>query len=224
MSPANRARWTYIIFGIVLLGGGAFFIGSAVWNHYSAVSQVNGRGAADNNARNAWKNGGANALTGAAPQEAAYQAGSCKPGGAPASQYALVEFTGLPQYNYAGVAGDGTWDMLHTRSMVHYTGTAAPGQPGNVIIAFHREPDYEHIDQLTKGETVTIQDRNCHTYVYTITDNWTLNPNAVTQLTTTTGYQLTMITCTPFWQDYDRLVWRASLTSVDGKPFPASSA
>jgi LPXTG-site transpeptidase (sortase) family protein len=219
MSAAHRARWTYIGIGLVLLVGGVLLIGSAFLNKYVANKDVDSRGNADSSARSQWSSSGSKALTGAAPQEAAYKAGSCKPGGAPSSQYALVQFTGLPQYSYVGVAGDGTWDLLHTRSMVHYTGTPAPGQAGNSIIAFHREPNFEHIDQLGKGQTVTIQDRNCHTYVYTVTQTWDLNPDAVNQLVPTSGYQLTLITCTPFWQDYDRLVWRASLTSVDGKPF-----
>jgi LPXTG-site transpeptidase (sortase) family protein len=205
--------------GLALVAAGIFMLGSALINNAVAHSQVNQRGNSDQSALGSWKNGGKNDFTGAVKDSAQSTTGTCSPGGAPASQYALVEFTGLPQYSYAGVAGDGTWDLLHQRSMVHYTGTPAPGQPGNSIIAFHREPDFEHIDQLGKGGTITIQDRQCHVYVYTVTNSWVLSPNSVTQLVPTTGYQLTMITCTPFWQDYDRIVWRASLTSVDGKPF-----
>jgi len=207
--------------GLALVAAGIFMLGSGLINHFEANAQANQRGKTDQSAIGSWNSGGKNDLRGAVKEAAQSTTGTCSPGGAPASQYALVEFTGLPQYNYAGVAGDGTWDLLHQRSMVHYTGTPAPGQPGNTIIAFHREPDFEHIDQLGPGETVTIQDRQCHVYVYTITNSWTLNPNSVTQLTPTSGYQLTLITCTPFWQDFDRIVWRASLTSIDGKPFTA---
>ena len=113
---------------------------------------------------------------------------------------------------------DGDWTKLDDRSMVHWYGSPAPGGKGNVIIAFHREPDYQNIDQLAVGETVTIQDRSCQTYVYTITQHWDLAPSAVTQLVPTSGQELTLITCDPWWQDYNRLVWRADLTSVDGVP------
>jgi LPXTG-site transpeptidase (sortase) family protein len=217
----RRARLTYLIAGIALVAAGIFMLGSGVINHLEANAQANQRGSVDHSALNAWNSGGKNDLRGAVQEDAPSTTGTCSPGGAPASQYALVEFTGLPQYNYAGVAGDGTWDLLHQRSMVHYTGTPAPGQPGNSIIAFHREPDFQYIDQLGTGGTVTIQDRQCNVYVYTVTNSWTLNPNSVTQLVPTSGYQLTLITCTPFWQDFDRIVWRASLTSVNGKPFTA---
>jgi len=97
--------------------------------------------------------------------------------------------------------------------MVHYRGTSDPGQQGNVIIAFHREPDYQNINQLGVGGTITIQDRACHTFVYQVTQTWDLPPSQVTQLSPTSGYDLTMITCDPWWQDYNRIVWRATLIS-----------
>ncbi|MBV8300532.1 MAG: class E sortase [Candidatus Dormibacteraeota bacterium] len=175
------------------------------------------RGSADQSALQAWKNGGSAALVGPA-HGGSSDVGKTTCGSSSPSDYAVVTFTGLPQYGYAGVAGDGTWDLLNQRSMVHYHGTPNPGQQGNVIIAFHREPDYEHIDQLGVGETITIEDKACHTFVYRITNVWDLPPSQVSQLVPTSGYDLTMITCNPWWQDYDRLVWRASLIA----PAPGS--
>jgi hypothetical protein len=35
----------------------------------------------------------------------------------------------------------------------------------------------------------------------------------VTQLGTTTGHDLTLVTCTPWWRDYNRIVWRGTLVS-----------
>ena len=103
--------------------------------------------------------------------------------------------------------------------MVHYHGTPDPGEQGNVVIAFHREPDYEHIDQMVTGATVTIQDRACHRFVYKVTGRWDIAPSKVTQLRPTTGYDLTLITCDPWWQDYNRLVWRATLV----QPVPGAA-
>ena len=123
-----------------------------------------------------------------------------------------------------GVAVNGNWTQLDDRSMVHWYGSPDPGGDGNVIIAFHREPDYQNIDQLAVGSTVTIENRSCQTYVYTVTQRWDLAPSAVTQLVPTSGQVLTLITCTPWWQDYDRLVWRADLTSVDGVPVSPSAS
>ena len=79
------------------------------------------------------------------------------------TDYALVNFGAPAQYHYAAVAGNGTWALLNSRSMVHYAGTPNPGQQGNVIIAFHREPDFQYINQLNVGDTITIQNRTCQT-------------------------------------------------------------
>ena len=180
---------------------------------------VFGRGQTDQSALQAWNNGGSRALVGPASAGNAANAGHTACGSTSPNDYALVSFGAPAQNHYAGVAGNGTWDLLSSRSMVHYVGTAGPGEAGNSIIAFHREPDFEHIDQLNVGDTITVQDRACHTFVYKVTNRWDLAPSKVTQLTPTSGYQLTMITCDPWWQDYNRLVWRAQLVSA-----PASSS
>jgi LPXTG-site transpeptidase (sortase) family protein len=188
------------------------------------------RGHADDQALRDWNSGGASALAGAPSAPDAVPGGStaggaspsaasggggataaCRPNTAPADDYALLSFPSLKQYGYSGVAANGDWNSLRQRSMVHYTTSPAPGKQGNVIVAFHREPHYEHIDKLAVGDTVTVQDRACATFTYRITQRWTLAPDKVTQLTSTAGHDLTLITCTPWWKDTERIVWRATL-------------
>ena len=103
-------------------------------------------------------------------------------------------------------------------------GTPDPGQQGNSIIAFHREPDYQDINQLDVGNTITVQDRTCHSFTYKVTGRWDVPPSQVSQLTPTSGYDLTLITCDPWWQDYNRLVWRATLTSAPASPGSGAQA
>jgi sortase A len=170
------------------------------------------RGNVDQTALSTWQKGGSNALAGAPTSPTAPARTATCGSGSPAD-YALVTFGAPAAEHYGGVATDGTWDSLNNRSMVHYTGTPAPGQAGNSIIAFHREPDYEHVDQLNVGDTVSVQDRTCHTFTYKVTAKWTLDPSKVTQLVPTSGHDLTLITCTPFWVDSLRIVWRATLVS-----------
>jgi LPXTG-site transpeptidase (sortase) family protein len=208
----------------LVVGGALVLAGIGITVHgliqQAGVQQtVAARGQNDVNAVNSWLAGSASSSPSSADASTTPAgAASCGGGGSDSDAYALVEFTGLPQYGYVGVAVNGDWTRLADRSTVHWYGSPAPGGEGNVIIAFHREPDYQNIDQLAVGETVTIQDRSCQTYVYTITQSWDLAPSDVTQLVPTGGQELTLITCTPWWKDYDRLVWRADLTSVDGVP------
>lgn len=214
-----RGRRLALVVGCLLVLAGVGITVHGLLQQAKVQQAVTARGQNDVNAVNSWLAGSASSSASPADTPTTGTATTtCGGGGSDSDAYALVEFTGLPQYGYAGVTVDGNWTKLDDRSMVHWYGSPAPGGKGNVIIAFHREPDYQNIDQLAVGETVTIQDRSCQTYVYTITQRWDLAPSAVTQLVPTDGQELTLITCDPWWQDYNRLVWRADLTSVDGVP------
>jgi len=220
----RRGRQVTLLAGCVLILTGLGLTAPALIEQATVQQAVAARGANDVNAVNSWLTGTASPGPASTSASTAVTAGGgCGGASSESDAYALVEFTGLPRYGYLGVAVNGNWTQLDDRSMVHWYGSPAPGGDGNVIIAFHREPAYQNIDQLGAGETVTIEDRSCQTYVYTVTQRWVLDPSAVTQLVPTGGQQLTLITCTPWWQDYDRIVWRADLTSVDGVPVTASS-
>src|SRR5207245_1183967 len=135
--------------------------------------------------------------------------GAC--GGASAADaYALVTFPSLARYGYSAVAGDGGWDLLLQRSMVHFRGSAAPGGTGNDIIAFHREPGFEHVDLLAVGDTVEVQDRGCRLWRYTVRRRSVLAPERVDQLAATPDAELTLITCDPWFRDDNRIVWQAA--------------
>jgi LPXTG-site transpeptidase (sortase) family protein len=214
-----RGRRLALVVGCLLVLAGVGITVHGLLQQAKVQQAVTARGQNDVNAVNSWLAGSASSSASPADTPTTGTATTtCGGGGSDSDAYALVEFTGLPQYAYVGVTVDGDWTKLDDRSMVHWYGSPAPGGKGNVIIAFHREPDYQNIDQLAVGETVTIQDRSCQTYVYTITQRWDLAPSAVTQLVPTDGQELTLITCDPWWQDYNRLVWRADLTNVDGVP------
>jgi LPXTG-site transpeptidase (sortase) family protein len=189
--------------GIVAILAGAAIIAGPVIGVFQ-------RGQADSSALNNWHGGAKVPVTGT--NSDAPKTLSC--GSSSVTDYALVTFGAPAAYHYAAVAGNGTWTLLNSRSMVHYQTTPNPGQAGNVIIAFHREPDFQYISQLNVGDTITIQSRTCQTFVYRVIKRWDLPPTQVTQLGPTTGHELTMVTCDPWWQDYDRLVWRAELISA----------
>ena len=194
-----------------ILAGSALVVGPLI-----GVFQ---RGATDSTALKHWKAAAGHPAVVPAPVTAVTPA--C--GTSSATDFALVDFGAPVQYHYAAVAGDGTWTLLNSRSMVHYMGTPSPGQQGNVIIAFHREPDFQYINQLNVGDLITIQNRACAKFVYKVTGRWDLAPSKVTQLAPTSGHELTMVTCDPWWQDYNRLVWRAELISAPAPSSPGST-
>src|ERR1700692_1354607 len=207
-------RWTVLLaVGIAaIVAGGALLAAPLIG--------VLLRGQADSTALHNWHGGAPNAVTGTNPD--ATKTLTC--GSTATGDYALVSFGAPAQYHYAAVAGNGTWALLNSRSMVHYAGTPNPGQQGNVIIAFHREPDFQYISGLNVGDTISIENRACQAFVYKVTQRWDLAPAKVTQLVPTSGHELTMITCDPWWQDYNRFVWRAELISAPAPSSPGSTS
>ncbi|MEA2684507.1 MAG: sortase [Chloroflexota bacterium] len=113
--------------------------------------------------------------------------------------------------NKDGVAVDGDWGSLTTASMVHYKDSPAPGAKGNVLVAFHRETHWMDINQLAAGDQVQIQTTDLKVHVYQIDLVRTVHPTDVSLLRPTEGNDLTLITCDPPWQDYNRMLFRGHL-------------
>ena len=113
--------------------------------------------------------------------------------------------------NKEGVAVNGDWGSLTTASMVHYKDSPAPGEKGNVLVAFHRETHWMDINQLVAGDQVQLQTTDLKVHVYQIDSVHTVRPSDVSLLRPTQGEDLTLITCDPPWQDYNRMVFRGHL-------------
>ncbi len=176
------------------------------------------RGGHDHQLLQKWL-GSKGAITKVLPSQVVAPAGSSSPGavaacgtGSPSSEYLLVSFPTLP--GIEGVAGNGSWALLTERSVVHYSASPGPGQEGNMLIALHREPNFEPLGNLRVGDPIVITSRACTKFTYTVTQVWVESPNKVTQLGQLSGGKyLTLVTCTPLWVDTQRIVIRAELTS-----------
>ena len=120
----------------------------------------------------------------------------------------------VPRLGKDGVAVDGDWNSLHDASMVHYHDSPAPGAQGNVLLAFHRETHWMDINQLKAGDQVQLQTRDLLLHTYQVDFVRTVHPSDVTLLRPTAGNDLTMITCDPPWQDYNRMLFRAHLVTA----------
>jgi len=120
----------------------------------------------------------------------------------------------VPGLGKDGVAVDGDWNSLHDASMVHYHDSPAPGAKGNVLLAFHRETHWIDINKLKAGDQVQLQTRDLVVHTYQVDFVRTVSSVDVSLLRPTTGNDLTLITCDPPWQDYNRLVFRAHLVDA----------
>ncbi|NNM96287.1 MAG: class E sortase [Candidatus Dormibacteraeota bacterium] len=203
--------------GTTLAGLGVILVLVGVGVLLPPVLGVLHRGSNDHKLLKSWL-GPNGALTQVIPAQSENPAGSSSPAtapacgsGSPSSEFALLGFPSLP--GIEGVAGNGNWSMLTQRSVVHYADSPGPGQAGNMLIAVHREPNFEPLGTLKVGDPIVVTNRSCRQFTYTITQIWVESPAQVTQLQALSGGSyLTVITCTPLWIDTSRIVIRAVLT------------
>jgi LPXTG-site transpeptidase (sortase) family protein len=99
--------------------------------------------------------------------------------------------------------------------VIHYPGTAYPGEHGNVVITGHSsyfiwDPGqfkdvFALLHQVSEGDTVIIY-YNQQKYTYMVYEKQVVLPDQVDVLTQAGGDRLTLITCTPVGTNLKRLV------------------
>lgn len=99
--------------------------------------------------------------------------------------------------------------------VVHYPGTALPGQKGNVAITGHssyfpwdsgRFKDvFALLHEVQKGDKIVVY-YSQEKYIYQVDEIKVVKPNDIDILKQTPGDQLTLITCTPVGTNLNRLV------------------
>jgi LPXTG-site transpeptidase (sortase) family protein len=112
----------------------------------------------------------------------------------------------------------------------HYPDSAMPGQKGNFSVAGHRNPaTFWRLDEVQPGDTIVVETRKTW-YVYKVTRNHIVKPSAVEVVAPVpnkpgvrpTKAMLTLTTCHPKWDNYQRLIVHAQLSSqqsrAKGKP------
>ena len=96
----------------------------------------------------------------------------------------------------------------------HWPGTALPGGLGNTVIAGHRNSHsapFRDLANLAPGDTIALV-ASGRTFNYSVTELFVVNPDAVWITEQGNGRSLTLFTCHPLGESYQRLVIRAALT------------
>jgi sortase A len=99
----------------------------------------------------------------------------------------------------------------------HYPGTAMPGQTGNFSVAGHRSPAiFWDLDLVQKDDMVIVETQTTW-YVYQVTQSLIVPPTAVEVVGPDPPGEepgkpyLTITTCNPKWDNYERLIVHAKL-------------
>ena len=80
----------------------------------------------------------------------------------------------------------------------HLRNTALPGDPGNAVIAAHRDTFFRQIYKLNPGDDIYVE-RNGNKYHYVVTGKRVVQPTDLSVLDTTPESRLTLITCYPVY-------------------------
>jgi len=78
----------------------------------------------------------------------------------------------------------------------HMTGTAMPGEPGNCVIAGHRDTHFRILREIRPGDSVVLE-RDQHRFVYRVRHLSIVSPDNVSALQPAPD-TLHLITCYPF--------------------------
>ncbi|TCB93575.1 class E sortase [Micromonospora zingiberis] len=131
----------------------------------------------------------------------------------------------IPKFDKEWVVVEGVTQKDIRYAPGHYPDSALPGQVGNFSVAGHRNrATFWRLDELRKGDPIIVQGRD-EWYVYQVTDNLIVKPNQVEVVSPVPGRpgvkptkrMLTLTTCNPKFDNYERLIIHAELTRTQSK-------
>jgi sortase A len=126
---------------------------------------------------------------------------------------------GVDQYVVEGTTTD---DL--SKGPGHYTGTAAPGQAGNVAIAGHRTTHgapFNRLGDLRKGDRIILTTTSDESLTYIVSGTpQAESPNDVAVLNYFGDNRITLTTCTPEFSAAQRLIAVGVLRQSGAQPVP----
>ncbi len=108
---------------------------------------------------------------------------------------------------------DGNEEQGLSVAAVHLAGTAAIGEPGNAVIAGHRDTAFWPLRNVRVGDLIRLRAAKSHTY--TVRSIQIVGPDDIAILQSGREATLTLVTCYPFHHVGSapkRFVVRAQLT------------
>lgn len=129
----------------------------------------------------------------------------------------------IPKLGVDTVVVEGASEESLRSGAAHYSGTALPGEPGNVAIAGHRTTygkPFNELDRLGPGDQVFL-DTPVGPYVYEMVEPfdghanpWVVAPDQIEVIEPTEDDSLTLTTCHPKGSDRQRLIARLELVET----------
>ena len=112
---------------------------------------------------------------------------------------------------------DGTDDLILNRGAGRITGTAKPGQPGNIGIAAHRDGFFRGLKDIRVGDRIALRAQSDE-FLYAVDNIEIVQPTDVSVLRNRSSSSITLVTCYPFYFVGDapqRYIVHASIVGSD---------
>lgn len=108
----------------------------------------------------------------------------------------------------------GVWEVADW-AVGHLSTTPNPGSPGNGAYAAHDDIKgeiFKRLSELSPGSVILLYTPQS-VFRYTVVRQLTVDPSNVSVLSPTKQSTITLVSCTPYWVDTQRLIVQAVLTS-----------
>jgi sortase A len=128
----------------------------------------------------------------------------------------VIALLSVPRIDLSAAVLQGSDSRTLRRGPGHVENTALPGEPGNVVIAGHRDSFFRPLRDIRVGDDVFVSTARERIH-YTVSSLKVVGPRDLSVLAPTGAPTLTLITCFPFWvlgDAPDRFVVRATRAPV----------
>ena len=109
----------------------------------------------------------------------------------------LVGRIDIPRLDLSAVVFEGTSDGTLARGVGHLRGSPGPGEPGNLVLAGHRDTFFRELRNIRQGDEVKVLG-SAGEFEYKVESTAIVEPNQTEVLKPSDGATLTLITCYPF--------------------------
>lgn len=204
-------RSAVAIVAIFALLGGVTLVGWALYQPYANQDAIQDT---QNNLEKQWEQGDSSVVS--LPGETS----NPKPTKTSGPGFTPIAKLIIPSLNFSKfvIEGVSVSDLRYAPG--HYPGSAMPGKAGNFAVAGHRDRGmFWDLDQVKPGQQVIVETKTKR-FTYTVVSRIITKPNATQEVAAVPpGFSrgdkiLTLTTCNPKWDNYERLIVHAKLTST----------
>jgi len=109
----------------------------------------------------------------------------------------LIGRVEVPRIGLAAIVIEGSNAAVLQRAVGHVSGTALPGEPGNVALTGHRDSFFRSLRNIRENDMIRMTTPK-GLFWYRVTSISVVSPENIAVLAAGDGEALTMITCFPF--------------------------